>query len=80
MRTPDPEYLGLFLVGSLVVFVLALLLWIIKATVHRARITALERAYRHACETGDTARADQLGAELRNIRASGQGSSRGNSQ
>jgi hypothetical protein len=50
------------------------------AVVHRVKIADLEHSYRLACKVGDTARADQVEAELRDIRASslrpGRGSGR----
>ncbi|ELP65828.1 hypothetical protein STRTUCAR8_10228 [Streptomyces turgidiscabies Car8] len=47
------------------------------AVVHRVKIADLEHSYRLARKAGDTARADQLEAELRDIRTSSLRSGRG---
>lgn len=70
MRTPAPEFLGPFLVGALIIFAMVLVFWFTTATLHRAKIADLEHSYRLACKRGDTARAGQVEAELRDIRTS----------
>ncbi|MEV7952889.1 hypothetical protein [Streptomyces sp. NPDC088141] len=65
-------------VGIIIAVGLVLLaFWFTLAIVHRGKIVDLEHSYRLACKVGDTARADQLEAELRDIRASGRRSGRG---
>jgi len=65
--------LGIFIA----VWLVLLLFWFTLAIVHRGKIVDLEHSYRLACKVGDTARADQLEAELRDIRVSRRRSGRG---
>jgi hypothetical protein len=68
-------------VGILITVGLVLVLfWFTLAVVRRVRIVDLEHSYRLACKAGDTARADQLEAELRDIRTSRRRSSRGSAR
>ncbi|WP_371793035.1 hypothetical protein OG285_32410 [Streptomyces sp. NBC_01471] len=54
--------------GILIAVGLVLLLfWFTLTAVHRGKIVDLGDSYRRACKVGDTARADQLEAELRDI-------------
>ncbi|MFE0138486.1 hypothetical protein ACFWY6_44160 [Streptomyces sp. NPDC059037] len=65
-------------VGILIAVGLVLaLFWFTLAVVRRGRIADLEHSYRLACKKGDTAREEQVEAELRDIRASRRGSGRG---
>jgi hypothetical protein len=80
VRTPAPEFLGPFLVGALMIFVMVLMFWITLAVIHRVKTADLEYSYRLACKVGDTARADQVEAGLRDIRTSRRGSGRGSGQ